>query len=293
MEANERSKTLMNLKIRTPVLDDYRLQLDAVNDHLCYGAFYAFEASQNILQKASKQPDEFTTQLFPSNPYSERIHRPVTDIINFEEKYLNQSAAIALQTGMEVVQCYFKKVRKFAANFHNIESANTSEPEDELLLTQMTLMKCEFQKEMFDTIVYLRRRRNHCVHMLQNPTSEMEKFWKNDAELLNQFWKIQRTNLLDFDFSNEELTAFRIQDGFAIMNLLRVCMSVIDSNIAINFSIQDIIADATKRVLLDSNHLRGDQERCIRKVKGLVMRDYGKRLETAEHYRMIVDEMVL
>lgn len=287
MEAIERSQTLMNLNIRTPVLNDYRLQLDAVNDHLCFGAFYAFEASQNILQKSANETNEFTTQLFPSNPYSERIHRRVSDIIDFEESYLNQSAAMALQAGMEIVQSYFEKVRKFTAKFHNIEPANISAPEDELLLIQMTSRKCQFRKEIFDTIVYLRRRRNHCVHMLQTPTSEMEKFWKTDAETLNQFWKSQRTKLFDFNFLNEELISFRIQDGFAIMNLLRVCMSVIDSNIAINFSTQDIIADATKRVLLKSNHLRGDEERCIRKVKGLVMREYGKELDTDEHYRMI------
>lgn len=56
-----------------------------INEQLCFGAFYAFEAS---LQLRDQSVASFTTDVFPQNPYAIWIHRPVSELAEFEEIYL-------------------------------------------------------------------------------------------------------------------------------------------------------------------------------------------------------------
>ena len=244
-----------------------------VNDQLCFGAFYAFEASQQLRNHSVAS---FTTDAFPQNPFSSRIHRLISEMVEYEETYFNQSALMAMQAGVEIAQAYFKAVRKHAATLHRLDLNSGASADDEALHEQMRSISYHTTPELFETVVYLRRRRNHLIHQLEEPSSEMKKFWKNgDAQRLNSFWLERPAELFGFDFYNHTLDAFRIEDGFAIMNLLRICMLEIDRDVAQSLPRGAVLEEIEKSVLSEKPHLKGDKNRLRRKVLSRLRCDYG------------------
>lgn len=263
----------MNETARTPIVGPFRRKLDMVNDQLCFGAFYAFEAS---LQLRDQSVASFTTDAFPQNPFASRIHRRISKMVEFEEVFFNQSALMAMQAGVEIVQAYFSAVRKHSATLHKLGMHSGASADDEALHEQMRSISCRTTPELFETIVYLRRRRNHLVHQLEEPSSEMKKFWKSgDAQRLNEFWLKRPAELFGFDFMNYTLDAFRIEDGFAIMNLLRICMLEIDRDVAQSLPGDAVLEEIEKSVLSENPHLKGDNNRLRKKVLSRLRRDYG------------------
>ncbi len=263
----------MNEIARTPIVAPFRKKLDMINDQLCFGAFYAFEAS---LQLHDQSVASFTTDAFPHNPYASRIHRRVKELAEFEEIYLNQSALMAMQAGVETVQAYFCAVRKHTAALHKIDMSSGESADDEALHEQIISINCRTTTELFETAVYLRRRRNHLIHQLSEPSSEMKKFWKaGGAQRLDEFWLKRPAELFGFDFSNRALDAFRIEDGFAIMNLLRICMLEIDRDVAQSLPRDALLEEIEKSVLSEKPHLKGDNNRLRNKVLSRLQRDYG------------------
>lgn len=99
-------------------------------------------------------------------------------MVEFEETYFNQSALMAMQAGVEIAQAYYKAVRKHAVTLHRLDLNSGASADDEALHEQMRSISYHTTPEFFETVVYLRRRRNHLIHQLEEPSSEMKKFGK-------------------------------------------------------------------------------------------------------------------
>ncbi|MEP3948104.1 hypothetical protein [Ascidiaceihabitans sp.] len=269
----------MNTAQRTPLLKSFRNRLDIANDQLCFSAFYAYEASQLVSAKAAKQPDSFTSEVFDRNPFSSRIHRCMNDMANFQTEFLAQASATALHVGVETLLAYMSAVRSHSSSLHGGEASSMGNPEEEELLKHLQDVSCILEKELFDTTSYLRRRRNHLVHMLADPTNEMKRFWNKGACFVTDFWSKRPAQLFDFDFFSQDLAEFTIEDGFAIMNILRIIMSDIDRAIASSLPQDAVLKEVTHRTVDRSKHLLGNHGRLIRKIRALAVLEYGLDLD--------------
>jgi len=148
---------------KTPFGRGCGARLTAINDQLCFGAFAAEELNRTIIAHAD--PSATTTAAaFPSNSHAARIDRRLADLPTFEARATDTLCASALIAASEHVQAYFKTARATIRRLTGTLSPVTQGGDDERLQGLLIALGAPVAAEVFDTVIYLRARRNRLVH---------------------------------------------------------------------------------------------------------------------------------
>ena len=86
-----------------------------VNDQLCYSVLLHEEFEETILKHAELSSNLFTSSIFPSNPFSERLYRRGKDLPLFAKKSRITGLRMAVIVGYEHVAAYLDDVQRFRA----------------------------------------------------------------------------------------------------------------------------------------------------------------------------------
>jgi hypothetical protein len=93
-----------------------------VNDQLCYSVLLHEEFEETILKHAELSSNLFTSSIFPSNPFSERLYRRGKDLPLFAKKSRITGLRMAVIVGYEHVAAYLDDVQRFRARMKGIAS---------------------------------------------------------------------------------------------------------------------------------------------------------------------------
>lgn len=256
------------------------VRLTAINDQLCFGAFASKELNRTIAARGPPK-DITAAAAFPSNPHAARIDRRLVDLPQFEQSAVNTLCASALIAASEHIQEAFRTSRAELRRLTNTSAQTPIGGEDEKLKAQLTACGAPVVDEIFETVVYLRLRRNRLVH--EGPlNATWQQYFAQGAGNLERFWSGRPTNLLGFDFHNPQLGAFRVEDGYAMMNLFRICQNTIDGWVAACLPARAIAEGIAKRLIREDRGLRHEVPRLMRKTRALLELEFGGALNAQE-----------
>lgn len=263
---------------KTPLSRPYARQLNAINDQLCFAAL-AYEEVRKIISPGHDHPGAAdTTTLFPGNTQASRIHRVAKELPAVEAEAVSTSCRSALIAASEYIQIYCEEALK--ALIQAVDTPITPPPggADEKLKAQLKASGAPVIDGIFDTVIYLRRRRNNLVHANGSFRSEFERHFPAGAARLSAFWGGRPADLGGFDFANRQIDVFTVEDGYAMMNLFRICLAEIDAWVAGLLPLPYIVETVVGTLLATGPGLRHNLPRLVRKARTVIEYDYGERL---------------
>ncbi|KSB91740.1 hypothetical protein AS593_06880 [Caulobacter vibrioides] len=266
---------------KTPLSKPYALQLNEINNQLCFAALVNEEACK-VIRPGHAHPEKAdTTTLFPGNSHASRIHRWAKDLAEVEVRAVSTSCRSALIAASEYVQIYCEEALKLVGSVSAIPHDPPAGGADEKLRAQLKAAGAPVIDGVFDTVIYLRRRRNNLVHANGSFRADFEKHFPAGAERLTAFWAKRPTELGGFDFANRRIEVFTVEDGYAVMNLFRICLSEIDGWVAGLLPLPHVVETIVKALLVRAPGLGGDLPRLVRKTRAVLELDYSERLDAA------------
>lgn len=261
---------------KTPLSKPYAARLNNLNDQLCFAALVTEEANKVINSSASHPATADTASLFPGNIHAPRIHRLATELPEFERLAVSTNCRTALIAASEYLQVYCKyAVHAVAPAFGGPITPEPPGGKDEKLQAHLKVWGAPVVDEIFETVVYLRRRRNKLVHADEQLSPADESYIASAAPRLKAFWSTRPADLGGFDFANRQIDVFSVDDGYAMMNLFRICLHEIDSWVAAVLPLPHVAETVARSILAHSPGLRGDIPRLVRKARSIIMLDYG------------------
>lgn len=228
---------------RTPIGKKFIEELIKVNDQLCYSALLHHEFEGATLDHAKSSPDEFTSSIFPSNPFSERLYRRAKDLPAFSLQSRTTGFRMAVIVGYEHVLAYLEEAQAFRARRKPSpeDSIYDDAPEDQIFNKLTNWLPQSPNKGYFTTLGYFRHMRNTFAHGHVGPSKEFSAFAAQHSHSLRKFWSNGVTDLGGFDFKSAQSKTLSADTAFAIMNLFRICLREIDSLLASTLSLEDVL----------------------------------------------------
>jgi hypothetical protein len=270
--------------MKTPTLRKYESRLVEVNDQLCYFLFSDIESESHIKKASVNTADAFTTDVFPNNEFSERLHIKVEALPAFREKAFHTLVGMSLIAAAEYLLNYIEDIEVYRSLVlpSPYDSIFNEKPEEQLKDKLKGWHGRDIDIAIIKTVKYLRLRRNHIAHVREEMSDGFSSLVKNDANFLNKYWGSKTTELYDFDFSNREYSTFSVKDVFALVNLTRVCMRLIDEVVVSTVAPKDI-AQFEIGEFLENKSLNGMVEsKKVRKFKAFIQHKYGVSIECSE-----------
>ena len=219
---------------KTPLSTRFTRQIIRVNDQICFAAFQQWQFLQILDPIASTQPTDFTTGVFPDNPYSETIHRRMSDL----PKFSLDAEQVALQMGViaavEYVLAYIEEVQELRETLYPPEQPFIrDDAEEEQLRRKLVSWNSKQPRiEYFRTLGCFRLLRNHYAHVNEEPNTAFTSYARLHGTQLNSFWDNGITDVKAIDFKMLPSMQLTPKIAFGIMNLLRICIQHIDSMVA-------------------------------------------------------------
>lgn len=228
---------------RTPIKNRFKDHLTVINDQLIYYLFADKEVESRLSTISVSSEDEYTTDLFPDNEYSERLHVKYSAITAFRDGVTNANKAVCLVLGTEYLLTFMQEAQEFRESVVYDNKCDIVEDavEDQLYKKLIRWSRHPIEKKIFKTVKYLRLRRNHLVHARTDLRGGLKKIITQDSRELNRYWATKKTRLDDFSFSKKEMNRFSTGEIFSLINLVRVCMEEIDSMIINSVGIEDLL----------------------------------------------------
>lgn len=272
---------------KTPIAAPYSRRLNDINDQLCFGALGAEEISRVTATVAALPSGATTVTLFPGNSHASRIHRKAEDLPAFERGAVNTACLSALIAGSEFMQAYCEAALSAARQLTGLPATNGGGGREERLQAQLAAWGSPIAGGIVDTVTYLRRRRNCLVHADGALSLDLSTWFAagpvppGGPSALATFWSGRPVDLMGFDFADQAIDEFRVEDGYAIMNLFRICLVEIDAVVASVLPVGSVVAMEAQQLVARAPHLKGDWDRLTKKVGGILELNYGAGHNTA------------
>lgn len=266
---------------KTPLGGRFTRQLIRVNDQLCFAALQQSEFLKQLEPLAQARGKEFTTDVFPDNPYAETIHRRLDDIKQFSK----EAEQIALQMGIiaavEYVLVYMDEVTRLRETLHPQAGPHIHhEAEEEKLRLKVERWSTSVGRtnavkvDYFRTLGYFRLLRNHYAHVNEAPSHAFSDHIRLQGTLLNSFWKKQITDVRGIDFKTLAKKDLTPDLAFGVMNLLRVCVQLIDQMVANTLLLTEVIEWTVREIWIDAKNRKLSTERFSSKVATRLRMDW-------------------
>ncbi len=234
---------------KTYFLKNHIDKVDALNDQLWYYLFATEELNRQLTSFSDKAKENYTTDLFKSNPHSSRIHVTVSSLPKHQKENKN------LTLGAYFATCYEIAAKHIRTSFDTLKAFNSltayswdgrKEPEKNLLKLLLDEGLPAPDVNITDTITYLRHRRNHYTHIIETPNPSLAGFLTATCPRLNTHWRAPGTTI-HLDFTKTLVRDFTQEETIELIKLLRICLIEIDEHIAGLLNVNSVIEHLVKR----------------------------------------------
>jgi len=234
---------------KTYFLKNHVDKIDALNDQLWYYLFATDELNRQLVAFSDKAKDNFTIDLFKTNPHSKRIHVKVSSLPKHQKENKNLTFGAYFATCYEISSKYLKTVFDTLKSFNSLTSYNwdnRKEPEKNLLslLTRETLDVPNLN--ITDTFTYLRLRRNHFTHIIETPNPKLTSFITTICPRLNTYWRTAGATV-HLDFTKSLVRDFTQEETIELIKLVRICVNEIDKHVSSLLNTNSVIEHIVKR----------------------------------------------
>jgi hypothetical protein len=266
---------------RTPIRAKFVKRLITINDQLCFAALGRREFGETLSKLVKASPKDFTTSVFPANPYAPRIYRKMKDMPAFAAKSEQIELQMCIIAGFEHALAYVEELEDFRASVRpsHADATNVDAPEDRLLAKMTQWMGGASEKGPYKTFGYVRLLRNHYAHVNDEKTPAFSSYIANHAHQLQRFWDNGITDLGGIKFRTLPDGPLSAESAFAVMNLLRVSIEMIDRDYAGTLKLADILETTAAEVFVAAAHHDRALERMGPKVRATLKRDYGEEFD--------------
>jgi hypothetical protein len=258
------------LVTKTPHRNAHLVALAKTNDQLCFFLFADAELEPKLAVVSAEKSAEFTTKVFPANPYAERIHVTVKELAAFRAAQISQTLGMSLSFAVEQLLVYVEQAVLHWAEINKLQIKITDPIEDCLADFCKVNAKLALSIWLPKTIKYLRLRRNHYIHLAEDPSAELAKFLKYDAPGLQAHW-LSRTSMPGLSFSSGAITTFGPDESITLIKIMRVCIEDLDAYLAPHIDATTLAKNLHTELLQRQPELRpnipANLERRVRKVK--------------------------
>ena len=264
---------------KTPIGSRFLNELTKVNDQLCCSALLHKEFKTKVLRHAETSPDDFTSAIFPFNPYSEKLHRRAEDLPAFCSLSRDTSFRMAMIAGYEYLLAYLKDVQDLRANIapSSEDSIQEGAPEEQVFKKLEAWMPTSPERGYSNTLAYCRHMRNSFAHAHDRPSNEFTAFAKNHRHALSKFWGKRPIQLHEFNFNAKTSYKLSAATSFTTMNLMRACLKEIDSMFASTLRLENVLPGTVDEIVLSRPELKTNCTRVAQKSRKKIAMDYGEQ----------------
>lgn len=228
---------------KTPLASRFTQQLIRVNDQICFAALQQWDFARCLEPLVASRPNEFSTDVFPANPYAEAIYRRVSELADLS----GDAEVIALQMGVvasvEHLLAYMEEVQTFREGLiaDDGEAIRDDAEEEQLRLKITRWRGSQPNSQYFRTLGYFRHLRNHYAHVNPKPVSAFATYIRSYGTPLNSFWNNGVTDVHGVDFQTLASSRLTPELSFGVMNLLRVCLRHVDEMVAETLTLTEAV----------------------------------------------------
>lgn len=271
--------------MKTPILRIYEEKIAQVNDQLCYFLFTDIELENALTGITKGHEDKLTTELFPDNKFSPRLRVYIKALHSFRDNAFHTLMGVNIIAAVEYMLCYINDIEGYRAAVlpTPFDSKTSDKPEEQLQEKLKGWLGKQPDSSIIKTINYLRLRRNHLAHLSDKMSNDFSSLVKNDANCLNKYWGEKKTNIYDFDFSNRDCSTFKENEALALINLIFVCIKIVDEMVLSSISMTDIakyeIVEFLQNKLINGRSLLSRRS----KFRGVLLAKYGVPFELTEN----------
>jgi hypothetical protein len=249
-----------------------------LNDQYSFFLFLEFQFSEQQQVLDPSRSDEYTSQVFPRNPFSSRIHVRMGKLPIFLSANRGVSFGAYLSTSYEVASGFMDKayelLRSTNGSTVTFPSKRREGPEQYYQRVLAASGYPAASQELIDTMAFIRLRRNAIVHLSSAPSPAFHSFVTTKGPGLNTYW--QRSNI-QIDFSSPTVGAPTESDSLDLIKLLRVVTQKMDAHLATIVDISGLI-QLVAREMFEHERVRMNlfvrQERAM-KLRSKLTRDFG------------------
>ncbi len=269
--------------MKTTLQKKYIDRLAALNDQLCFFQFNRNELNKKLSEFGVEAQKLYTPDVFANNSMAPRINVTIGDLAKFQD--LNQKFTFGayISTSYEVTSYYLKDSLEFLQKLEpaTFQLTYNKQLEEKYSLTLASSGCSPVQRELIDTLKYIRLRRNHFTHLADSLDTHFTNLITNSGTSLNSFWSSVITNL---DFTNSNVLTFDEAETIDILKLLRIIVESLDTHLASNLSANGIITFiADREYSVNPQRINNDVvNQRINKVKALGKRDFGITLNETD-----------
>ena len=269
---------------RTPISSRFTKQLIDVNDQLCFSALRQHEFEQMLAPILLAHASDFTTSVFPSDPFAKTIYRKIGDLPCFS----HESGQIELRMGViasaEFALAYLEEAQTFRQSLLQTEhdGVKNDAEEEQLRLKLHHWSSGAPVSGFFRTLGYLRLLRNHYAHVNDEPDPAFENYARSHGTPLNKFWAARPTDVHGIDFKSPGFQRLTPDLMFGIMNVLRVSLQHIDAMVADTLSLFDCVRYCVEDVLRSKNGQQLSVARVTSKVRMRLRMDWNIEASAAD-----------
>ncbi|EPL3927459.1 hypothetical protein [Morganella morganii] len=269
--------------MKSQELRKFESKLKDINDQLCYFLFSDTEINRVFSEIKENTSEFFTTDVFPKNEFSGRLHIKIDALPQFRTKAFHTLVSMSVIASVEYLLNYIEEIEIFRSKVIPSEHdlIKNQKPEEQVKEKLKHWLKKEPENELIKTISYLRLRRNHIAHVEENMNEAFRTLVKNDSNNLNKYWSTHAIKLNSFDFSSTSHSEFKANDIFALINLSRVCMRKIDEMVLSTVHEENIVRYILP-TFLSNKKLNGLKLNVkARKFNAFLQQQFGKKMECA------------
>jgi hypothetical protein len=262
----------------TPLRREIVRALANLNDQYCAFLFLEFQFFEQLKGLGPTVAGLYTSQVFHRNPFGPRIHVPVDMLQPFLERNRGVSFGAYLSTSYEVASTFVDKALALLQETNptslKLPKRQTDGPEQYYWRALQSSGYSLPEKELSDTLAFIRYRRNAIVHLSATPKLAYQEFVKLSGPGLNNFWKKAKVQV---EFANPSVGSPSEQDTLDLLKLLRIVTQRLDAHLATLIDVPGLINLEAKRIL-GNKATRFNllvRERRVRKLRFLLRREYG------------------
>ena len=211
---------------KTPLILETRQKLRLLGDQLYYTTFVDELVVAMIGSRPTSDLARFTPDVFPGSKKAPRINIPLSRLAAFRESALSAGFGAVVVASYEVCNSYMLGLPRLLRRLctRRVADEYSDKPEENARLALVDAASPPIDTEVFETLKYVRLRRNHIAHLREDPGKELATLIRQRGTHLNRYWD-EPAEITFADWPSETLSE---AEAVGLLKHLRICIEQID-----------------------------------------------------------------
>jgi len=265
--------------MKTILKNKYLKRLANLNDQLCYFQFNRNELNKKLDNFGVNAKKLYLPDVFAQNSMASRINVTLEKLPDFQLENQTVTFGSYISTSYEVTSNYLKDSIQLLEDFNpsTYQLSYNNQLEEQYILTLTNSGYNIIDREIIDTLKYIRLRRNHFTHLADSILPNFTSLITTEGSTLNNYWSGTINSL---DFTSTNILSFNEEETIDIIKLLKIIVERIDINLISNLSNEGIIKYLSKKEFENNpQRINGDViKQRIKKILVLGKHEFGVTL---------------